>query len=64
MMSESVSERFRLPEKLISVKQKVAEAITDEFFRDHSELAVRYGKGSPVLHRRCVFSFGVPRWSH
>jgi methanogenic corrinoid protein MtbC1 len=44
MMSESVSERFRLAEKLVSVKQNVAQAITDEFFLNHPELAVRYGE--------------------
>ena len=44
MMPESVSERFRLAEKLISVKQNVAQAISDESFLDHSELAVRYGE--------------------
>lgn len=43
MMTESVSERFRLAQKLISVKQDMAQAITDQFFLERPEWAVRYG---------------------
>lgn len=44
MISVSVSERFRLAQKLASVKQSVAQAITGEFFNNHPEWAVRYGE--------------------
>jgi methanogenic corrinoid protein MtbC1 len=44
MMPDSVSERFRLAQKLASVKQNVAQAITDEFFLNRPEWAVRYGE--------------------
>jgi methanogenic corrinoid protein MtbC1 len=43
MMLESVAERIRLAGKLISVKQTVAQAMTDEFFLNHPEWTVRYG---------------------
>jgi MerR family transcriptional regulator, light-induced transcriptional regulator len=43
MMPESVSERFRLSRKVLSVKQNVAQAITDEFFSNHPEWVDRYG---------------------
>jgi hypothetical protein len=43
MLAESVSERFRLAQKLASLKQPVAQAISDEFFLDHPEWAERYG---------------------
>jgi methanogenic corrinoid protein MtbC1 len=43
-MPKSVSERFRLAQKLVSVKQEVAQAITDEFFLTRPEWAVRYGE--------------------
>ncbi len=42
-MSESVPERIRIAQKLVSVKQKVAQAMSDEFFLNHPEWAVRYG---------------------
>ena len=42
-MSESIPERFRIAQKLGAVKQKVAQAMTDEFFLNHPEWAVRYG---------------------
>jgi methanogenic corrinoid protein MtbC1 len=45
-MSESFSQRIRLAEKLASVKQSVAQAIVDDFFLDHPDLAVRYGEDS------------------
>jgi len=35
MVSENAPERFRLAQKLISVKQDVAQAITEEFFLNH-----------------------------
>jgi len=44
MPPESISERFLLAQKLVSVKQNVAQAITDEFFLNHPEWAVRYGE--------------------
>lgn len=44
MMLESFSGRMRIAEKLLSVKQSVAQAITDDFFLNHADLAVRYGE--------------------
>jgi MerR family transcriptional regulator, light-induced transcriptional regulator len=44
MTPESFSERSRIAQKLVSVKQHVAQAITDEFFLIHPEWAVRYGE--------------------
>ena len=44
MVSENAPERFRLAQKLISVKQDVAQAITEEFFLNHPEWVVRYGE--------------------
>lgn len=44
MILESVSERMRLAQKLVSVKQAVAQAITDEFFLDHPDWTARYGE--------------------
>ena len=44
MMSLSVSERFALVQKLASVKQNVALAITDEFFIAHPDWVDRYGE--------------------
>jgi MerR family transcriptional regulator, light-induced transcriptional regulator len=41
---ESVSERFRLARKLVSLKQTVARTITDKFFLDHPDWGVRYGE--------------------
>jgi len=43
MIPESISDRVRLAQKLASVKQKVAQAITDEFFLDHPDWIARYG---------------------
>jgi MerR family transcriptional regulator, light-induced transcriptional regulator len=43
-MFESDSERFGLAQKLIAVKQDVARAITEEFFLQHPDWAVRYGE--------------------
>src|SRR5450432_4129896 len=42
-MYESVSERFGLAQRLIAVKQDVARAVTEEFFLQHPDWAVRYG---------------------
>jgi methanogenic corrinoid protein MtbC1 len=44
MMPESVSARFRIAQKLASVKQDVAQAIADESFLSHPEWLVRYGE--------------------
>jgi hypothetical protein len=44
MMPDSVSERFLLAHKLASVKQSLAQAITDECFLTRPEWAVRYGE--------------------
>jgi len=44
MIPESMSDRARLARKLASVKQNVAQAITDEFFRNHPEWTLRYGE--------------------
>lgn len=43
MMSLSQSERFALVQKLASIKQNVALAITDEFFINHPDWIARYG---------------------
>ena len=43
-MAESVSDRFRLAQKIIAVKQSVAHAITEEFFLKHPEWETRYGE--------------------
>ncbi len=42
-MLETASERFQLAQKLASVKQNVARAITEEFFVNHPDWGVRYG---------------------
>ena len=42
MMLESVAHRIQLARKLISVKQTVVQAMTDEFFLNHPEWTVRY----------------------
>lgn len=44
MVSLSLSERFALIQKLASVKQSVALAITDEFFVHHPDWIARYGE--------------------
>jgi MerR family transcriptional regulator, light-induced transcriptional regulator len=44
MMPKSFSERFLLAQKLVSVKQAIAQAITDDFFLSHPDWAVRYGE--------------------
>jgi methanogenic corrinoid protein MtbC1 len=44
MISESASERSRLAHKLASVKQSVAQAITNDFFLSHPDWDVRYGE--------------------
>jgi MerR family transcriptional regulator, light-induced transcriptional regulator len=43
MKSASISERLRLARKLASVKQSVAQTMTDEFFLKHPEWVQRYG---------------------
>ena len=43
-MPETVSDRFQLARRLCSVKQNVAQAITDEFFLIHPEWTVLYGE--------------------
>lgn len=50
-MTDSVSGRSRLAQKLISVKQPVAQAITEETFLDHPELLARYGESG---RRHCT----------
>ena len=44
MIPESVSDRFRLAQKLLFAKQEVAEAMTQEFFLRYPEWDVRYGE--------------------
>jgi methanogenic corrinoid protein MtbC1 len=44
MIPESVSDRFRLAQKLLLEKQQVAEAMTQEFFLRYPEWDVRYGE--------------------
>jgi methanogenic corrinoid protein MtbC1 len=44
MVSLSLSERFALIQKLASVKQSVAQAMTDEFFLQHPDWLARYGE--------------------
>jgi methanogenic corrinoid protein MtbC1 len=44
MISDSLSERLQLAQKLVSAKQEVALAITDEFFLNHPEWTARYGE--------------------
>jgi methanogenic corrinoid protein MtbC1 len=44
VIPESVPERFRLAQKLVAAKQRVARAITDEFFLNHPEWAVHFGE--------------------
>jgi len=43
-MQKTVSDRFQLARRLCSVKQNVAQAITDEFFLKHPEWTARYGE--------------------
>lgn len=43
MISEPVSERLRLAQKLLSVKQNIAKEISNEFFVNHPEWIDRYG---------------------
>ena len=43
-MQETVSNCFHLARRLCSVKQRVAQAITDEFFLKHPEWTARYGE--------------------
>src|SRR5271170_3862830 len=50
-MDESLSERVRLAQRIAVVKPGVAEAISDEFFLNHPDWAVRYGHRG---HQLCV----------
>jgi len=43
-MNESAQERFQLAKKLATIKQRVAEAITSEFFLLHPDWDIRYGE--------------------
>ena len=44
MPLKSFSERFQLAQKLMQVKQNVAQAITEEFFLSHPDWVDRYGE--------------------
>jgi methanogenic corrinoid protein MtbC1 len=44
MILESFSDRFGLARKIVSVKPKVAQAVSDEFFLNHPEWMDRYGE--------------------
>lgn len=44
MMTDTVSERFRLAQKILAVKQPVAQALTHDFFLKHPDWTVRYGE--------------------
>ena len=43
-MTQSVSESFMLAQRLLSVKQNVSQAVSDQFFLIHPEWEVRYGE--------------------
>ena len=43
-MTQSVSESFRLAQRLLSVKQNVSQAVSDQFFLIHPDWEVRYGE--------------------
>jgi methanogenic corrinoid protein MtbC1 len=51
MISKSVTERIRIGEKLAAMKQTVAQAMSDEFFRARPDWLVRYGERG---HRLCT----------
>jgi MerR family transcriptional regulator, light-induced transcriptional regulator len=44
VIADSVAERFHLAQKLLSVKQRVAQAISDELFVNHPEWELQYGE--------------------
>jgi methanogenic corrinoid protein MtbC1 len=44
-MTESGSESFKLAQRLLSVKQDVSQAVSEQFFRVRAELEARYGEG-------------------
>ena len=48
-MAQSVSESFMLAQRLLSVKQKVSRAVSDQFFLIHPEWEVQYGERGPTL---------------
>ncbi len=43
-MTQSVSDSFKLAQRLLSVKQNVSQAVSDQFFQIHPEWEVRYGE--------------------
>jgi methanogenic corrinoid protein MtbC1 len=43
MTPESVSGRFQLAQKIEALKQRIAQSVSDEFFVNHPDWAVRYG---------------------
>jgi len=43
-MTQLVTESFRLAQRLLSAKQKVSQAVSDQFFLIHPEWEVRYGE--------------------
>jgi methanogenic corrinoid protein MtbC1 len=43
-MTPSVSECFMLAQRILSAKQRVSQAVSDQFFRIHPEWEVRYGE--------------------
>jgi MerR family transcriptional regulator, light-induced transcriptional regulator len=44
LTSPSATRRFLIGQKLAAVKQTVAQAVSDEFFRNHSDWLARYGE--------------------
>jgi len=52
----SISDRVKLAQKLLSLKQSVAQATTNEFFRIHPEWEARYGeRGRRFCTEDCCF---------
>lgn len=43
-MTQSASDSFKLAQRLLSVKQNVSQAVSDQFFLVHPEWEVRYGE--------------------
>jgi methanogenic corrinoid protein MtbC1 len=43
-MTQSISDSFKLAHRLLSVKQNVSQAVSDQFFLIHPEWEVRYGE--------------------
>jgi methanogenic corrinoid protein MtbC1 len=44
LISQSVAERFLIGQKLVALKQTVAQAVSDDFFRNHPDWLARYGE--------------------